>query len=60
MKVKIQIKQRSRKTGMIFFLLFLIVSGFISCKKYLELKPDSKKFLQKWMDKFAVWVRQHA
>jgi chromate reductase len=25
-----------------------------------ELKPDSKKFLQKWMDKFAVWVRQHA
>jgi chromate reductase len=25
-----------------------------------ELKPDSKKFLQKWTDKFAVWVRKHA
>jgi chromate reductase len=25
-----------------------------------ELKPESKKFLQNWMDKFAVWVRKHA
>jgi len=24
-----------------------------------DLKPDTKKFLQKWMDKFAEWVRKH-
>jgi hypothetical protein len=27
---------------MVIFLLFAIVTGFISCKKYLELKPDNK------------------
>jgi chromate reductase len=25
-----------------------------------ELKADSKKFLQNWMNKFAAWVRKHA
>jgi chromate reductase len=25
-----------------------------------ELKADRKKFLQAWMDKYVVWVKQHA
>lgn len=42
MKWNIRVKQGNKKAVMIIFLLLAIVSGFISCKKYLELKPDSK------------------
>ncbi len=42
MKWNIQVKQCNRKVGIVIFLLLAIISGLISCKKYLELKPDNK------------------
>lgn len=42
MKSNTHVKQENRNAYLIIFLLLATVCQFLSCKKYLELKPDNK------------------